>query len=269
MHMAKLPLSGKFSPKIIIAIIVVSLFFVAVIPGYYFYMQYQKTQKMLQNPTEAAKEEIKDIVAKVGNLILLPADEEPTLATVSDKTKLGSQAFFARAENGDKVLIYPRAKKAFLYRPSSNKIIDVAPVNIGAETVQKPVTIQASTTPAVTTPSPSQNPKTTPSKAVSPTPTKTQSSLKPVNVTLYNGTKTVGLAASVQTKLKTIASFVTVVSKGNATDEYTETLVIDFSGKFSKEASELAKLLKGSVGVLPKSETKPTGDILVILGPQQ
>lgn len=76
-----------------------------------------------------------NLVAKIGTLIELPAGEEPTIATVTDKTKLTDQPFFASAQNGDVVLIYTHAKKAYLYRPGSNKILDVAPVNFPTPTV--------------------------------------------------------------------------------------------------------------------------------------
>lgn len=103
----------------------------ALVPSIYFFNKYQKAQKSLQNPTAYAKEEAKQIKEKVGKLIELPQDEEPTMATVTDADKLREQPFFANAQNGDRVLIFTQAKKAVLYRPSSNKIIEVAPVNIG------------------------------------------------------------------------------------------------------------------------------------------
>lgn len=61
----------------------------------------------------------------VSQLIEVPANETPTMATVNDKTKLNNQEFFKNTENGDKVLIFEQAKKAYLYRPSTNKIIEV------------------------------------------------------------------------------------------------------------------------------------------------
>lgn len=261
-------LPKKLTPKMMILAAVFVILLVAIAPGYYFYVQYQKTQKMLENPTEAAKEEIADIVSKVGAIILLPKDEDPTLATVSDKSKLSGQSFFANAENGDKVLIFTKSKKAYLFRPSINKVIDVAPVNIGSQaTPQQPVTVAASGSPIPSVAAGTATPSPSPKPTTSPTPT--TNPFKPVNVAIYNGTRTVGLAASVQTKLKTSAPNATVVAKANATDNYTETVVIDFTGKFAKEATQLAKLTGGAVGVLPKNETKPTADILIILGPQQ
>ncbi|HSE56759.1 MAG TPA: hypothetical protein VLB02_01595 [Candidatus Paceibacterota bacterium] len=103
-------------------------------------------KKSRANP---AQEEAKDLAAEVGRIILLPADELPTVATVSDPEALKSQAFFADAKKGDKVLIYTNAKKAVLYDPVAKKIINVAPLNIGesqkTSAVPKPVTVTAPT----------------------------------------------------------------------------------------------------------------------------
>ncbi len=115
----------------------------------YFYVQYDKQKKevaRLSNPQEAARVEADKLKAEVASLIEIPEDENPTIATVVDASKLKSQAFFANAENGDRVLMFPKAKKAILYRPSTKKIIEVAPINIGNN--------EATTTPTTTTPAP-------------------------------------------------------------------------------------------------------------------
>ena len=93
---------------------------------------YKQVRKLKVNPTEVAQAENQKIIDMVGKLLLLPEGEAPTIATVTDPAKLKSeQAFFAKAEDGDKVLIYTRALKAIMYRPSTNKIVEVAPLVIG------------------------------------------------------------------------------------------------------------------------------------------
>lgn len=96
--------------------------------GYYFYHQYQVLK---QNPQAVTEKENAALVAKLGLLIVLPKDEQPTIATVADPSKLKDQSFFANAKTGDKVFIYTNAKKAILYDEVANKIIEVAPINIG------------------------------------------------------------------------------------------------------------------------------------------
>lgn len=88
----------------------------------------QDLAQQQDDPTLKIREENKQLIAEVGKLIVLPADEEPTIATVSDLDKLKDQPFFAKAQLGDKVLIYTNAKKAILFRPLDEKIIELAPL---------------------------------------------------------------------------------------------------------------------------------------------
>ena len=91
----------------------------------YFYSQAHS------DPAKVAKADLDKTVAEVGKLMILPTNETPTLATVSDPEKLKDQPFFANASKGDKVLVYSVARKAILYSPVLNKIVEVAPVNLG------------------------------------------------------------------------------------------------------------------------------------------
>lgn len=152
--------------KFIFVIIVILI--LAGVGGYYF-LQYQKTQELLKDPTKAAVIENQALIEKVGTLILLPT-EEPRIATVSDKTQLAGQSFFVNAENGDKVLIYSQAKKAILYRPSVNKIIEVTSVNIETSTKPEisPIETQNST-PSVS-PTVKLTPTVAPSLTITPAP---------------------------------------------------------------------------------------------------
>lgn len=112
-----------------VAVVVIALLFGAIGAAGYFYKQFRDIQN---NPNKMAQDELNSILIAVGKLIVLPTGEQPTMATVTDPEKLGGQPFFVHAKKGDKVLIYTNAKKAILYSPEINKIIEVAPLNIGA-----------------------------------------------------------------------------------------------------------------------------------------
>lgn len=93
---------------------------------------YKRAKDLTLNPQKASQEENQKIINAVGKLVLLPQGETPTVATVTDPEKLKSeQPFFAKAVQGDKVLIYTQALKAIMYRPSENKIVEIAPLSIG------------------------------------------------------------------------------------------------------------------------------------------
>ncbi len=92
---------------------------------------YQQLNALKANPQAAGQKEAEQLVARISQLIVLPEGEVPTIATVQDPELLKEQPFFANAKKGDKVLIYTNARKAILYNPVSNKIVEVAPVNIG------------------------------------------------------------------------------------------------------------------------------------------
>lgn len=205
---------------------------VAILPTYYFYNKYQKAKQFVDNPSLVTQKEVRTLVERVGKLIELP-NETPTMATVSDKEKLKDQPFFTIAENGDKVLIFTQGKKAILYRPSTNKIIEVAPINTG-----EPQQIATS-------------------------------SLVPqeVKVALYNGTDTTGLTGKFEVRLKNKFSEIEIVKKGQAIkSDYEKTIVIDISKKYSSIVKQLASELSATVSLMPEGETQPNSDILIIFG---
>lgn len=85
--------------------------------------------KLNSNPAIVAQKQSEATLTAVGKLTTLPTGENPTVADVSDASKAKAQsAFFVNAQNGDKVLLYPKAGIAILYRPSTGKIVLKAPL---------------------------------------------------------------------------------------------------------------------------------------------
>ena len=142
--MPKVPAEGRWNKlakltwrQVLVRVVIVLL---VVLIGFlvYKYIHSQNEVKRLSNPQESAREETRQLTFKVGRLVEIPNNETPTIATVSDASKLKDQPFYAKAQNGDKVLIFNQARRAYLYRPSTDKVIELAPINIGNNTSSQP-----------------------------------------------------------------------------------------------------------------------------------
>lgn len=72
---------------------------------------------------------------RVARHFVLPQGEDPALATVTDKSLLKTP-FLQQANNGDKLLIYQKAQRVIIYRPSLDRIIDIGPVSIASVPAQ-------------------------------------------------------------------------------------------------------------------------------------
>ncbi len=94
----------------------------------YLFWQYQT---LTQNPNTVNREQIERVVQRVDRLIDLPQNELPTLATITDLSRLGDQPFFTNAQVGDQVLLYTTSARAYLYSPGRDIIVEVATLNLG------------------------------------------------------------------------------------------------------------------------------------------
>ncbi|MEX1997852.1 MAG: hypothetical protein WEA04_04235 [Candidatus Andersenbacteria bacterium] len=182
----------------------------------------QQAQQQGPNP-----EEVKQLVEEVGKLIVLPEGEDPTVATITDKERLQDVPFFSKAENEDKVLIYVNARKAFLYRPSTQKIIEVATLNLNtaAQNLTANVALRNGT------------------------------DISGLTLTLEDSLKTAAPKLTI-----------TVRDNAKRTD-FSQTIIIDLTGNRGQDAQNLAALLSARVGELPEGEDRPEGaDFLILIG---
>lgn len=225
-----------------VVMVLAMLFLISASIAGYFYYQYRQTAK------GADAKEIEALSQEIGKFMMLPENETPTLATVTDREKLAEQPFFQKAENGDKVLIFSQNGRAILYRPSQKKIVDVTTVNVNQPQVEE-------STPVVAEPVVESEPTTPPVPAIT-------------RVALYNGSTTVGVTSKVENQLKQVSSTLAVVTKENANkNDYEGTFIVDNTGQNTTVASEIAMALGGTIATLPAGEVFPSdADILVIIG---
>ncbi len=232
----KLPIKNKKLLLIPLGILLLSL-----IPSYYFWNKYQETQLLLKDPQGALAAENRTLVDTVSKLMDVPSDETPTVATVADKDKLKEQPLFARAQNGDKILVYTSLKKAILYRPGLGKIIDVIPVNVGPQ-------------------------------EASPSPTmkvgEQVQSASPPRFILRNGTTIAGFTRRYEAELLSKVANAEIIARENASSQvYEQTTLYDLLGSRGEQAKSLSTTLGVRLGgSIPTEEATTGADFLIILG---
>ncbi|OGE64845.1 hypothetical protein A3I48_04390 [Candidatus Daviesbacteria bacterium RIFCSPLOWO2_02_FULL_36_7] len=220
-----------------------------ILSGYLFY-QFSRPYLFNSSATKTVlnKEEMKNLVEEIGKIAKLPQREDPSVATVTDISKLKDQPVFAESKNGDRVLLYTNAQKVVIYDPISRKIVNIAPLTAGnARAVNNTIVPSASSVPTAIPAASVQN---------------------QAKIVLRNGTAVTGLASKIEAEIKKVFPQANITNKDNALKEnYEKTTVIILSESARDAAINLAKVLSGSISDLPQGETKPTGaDILVIIG---
>lgn len=111
-----------FAPKYIVAFIFAICIWVLV--GVYF----------LNSETPKEKQILDDIaiMAAVDLLTDFPS-EKPIIATINQADIVASnKPFYAGAQDGDKLIIFPKSEQAIIYSPNRNVIVNAGPFVVSA-----------------------------------------------------------------------------------------------------------------------------------------
>jgi hypothetical protein len=206
-----------------------------------------------ENPTEA---EILEVLGKHVNLPITTTS--PIIAVISEPEKLiAQQEFFRGVEIGDLLIVYQNLR-AYVYRPSIDKVVKDSPVIIDTAS-STAVKNEEVTDTSVSSVSSSEE-----------TVEKKQESFKPesVKVEIRNGSNISGRAGRAKSDLEKL-SFVDVIGTKNAeTDTYSKTLIIDLTSGKKPNALKVIKEQTNSTvtTTLPKGAPSSTADFVLILG---
>lgn len=187
------------------------------------------------------------LVAKVGKLILINPNEEPTIATVQDPDTLRqtNPIFYKDAQVGDRLLIW--SDKAVLYSESKNLILAVLPV-----TFTPPPAQGASTSTVMTATSTAQLPER----------------LDLATIEVRNGTRKSGLAKTLADTLTSLGYKVLKPTDAKSKG-YDKSVLFENSVSTSTDSiiGSLSKVTGfQSTSTKPSNEGNLTGDILIIIG---
>jgi hypothetical protein len=190
------------------------------------------------------KAQVQEFLDKLQSIALVPLDEAPTLATIVDISKLREEAFFKNAEIDDKLFVYQQAQLAILYRPSVEKIVNMATLfDQSGGKAKSPASpqVQGSSTQA------------------------TSGAQLQYKLAVYFATDSSLLRAKVGKALNTMPSIEVVKEALTRETTYTGVTIVDLKGGQSTIVTELVKKLGGEKGSLPEGEDKPDADILAIV----
>ena len=198
-----------------------------------------------QNNELLSEDDILALVTKISKHIMLPVNEEPTIATIVDAEQLSQdQAFYSNVKDGDKVLIYMNAQKALIYRESEDLLINVGPVytNESKEESSTEEILEESVI---------------------------EQSEEPIIIEIRNGSKTAGVAGDLKIKLSE-NEYYNIIDIGDANEKTYEGYTIINLTTGNKDL-QLNSLLS-DMGVaevdteLPEGIEETEAEILIIIG---
>ncbi|MDP2692608.1 MAG: LytR C-terminal domain-containing protein [bacterium] len=225
------------------------LLFLAVVAAFaWYFMKYREAQKQvnflssMEGRQEVDKMEIEKVVSAVGKLILLSETEMPTIATIEDAAALATeQAFFSKAQNGDKILIY--SDRAIIYSVERNLLVNVGPVFFNNDNAEGQTVEQEEPTPVQ------------PEKKVK---------VEPVSLDIRNGSKVQGVAQNLAGELSAqgVYSLVNVSNASNT--DYPKTVLVNLGTGDVSALEERFGVV--AVSVLPEGEAVSTASVVIIMG---
>lgn len=188
----------------------------------------------LEGQQEIDRIEIAQLLASVSQHIILPRDEEPTVATIQDIDALvEQQEVFRGAENGDKVIVY--SDIAIIYSPTKDILIKVVPVFI-------------------------ENSDSEQAEATE------QDAPQAVRVDIRNGSQIPGAAQSLSDRLDSDPAYEVTSVTNAAHFNYEETVLVNAAGRDIAALEQ--ELGVSAIFTFPEGEQLTGADVVIIIGNQ-
>lgn len=114
---------------VLIGIALFTGLFLATSGGLYLSTRHQVQQMgVAKGNSSMTPDEMKAVLQHAGKLTLLPT-ESPIMATIVNAKFLATQSeFYKDARDGDKLIVFPKAQKAFIYSPARDIIVNSGPM---------------------------------------------------------------------------------------------------------------------------------------------
>lgn len=241
------PVPSKYQLNLF-GIIFIFIIIIVLGAGVWFAARWFKKNEPAQQSQAAIMLDTVQVIKNIQKLIVLPANENPTIVQIENVDDLKrEQPFYRDAKNGDWVAVYLQAKKAVIYDATNNILVNVGPIYLDNATAPTATTTVATSTAVAS--------------GTVPAATK-------LTVEIRNGSGQSGWAAATADKLKGNSAFeVTRVVNANGSGYEGVTIVNLVGAEKIGAVKELKDLLNAAVvSAIPKGEAATTADVLVIAG---
>lgn len=229
----------KSQSKLLIIIILVSL------ASWLFYNYREVKKEVVRLSTPEGQQALldqqtEDTIERIKKHMVLPEDEGPTVVTITDIDLLAEQQpFFGGAQNGDKVLVYVGARKAIIYSPERDIVVNVGTIVAGNEDV------------VVDEP---------------------ENEFWMLDIEIRNGTDAPSLAQTISSQLTTTNENFNIVNVSDSENkEISQTVIVDMGKTNNKDLISSVGNILGvtTTNLIPEGEEDSDAEVLIILGENQ